>query len=116
MTPAGYQILWRRFYTDKQHKDGGWMSGWEDFLNHKLYSSEKNAQEAIGYIKRDTWFNSAEFIIVPLYYSESFKSALREEIEKKKQRSIMQTTRSDFDLGYEAALNEFVRKFFSPTL
>lgn len=82
MTPVGYQILWRRFYTDKEHKDGGWMSGWKDFLNHKLYSSESIAYEAIGYIKRDTWFYSAEFKVVPLYYSDSFKSALREEIDK----------------------------------
>lgn len=43
-------------------------------------------------------------------YSESFKSSLREEIEKKKQRSIRQTTRSDFDLGYEAALNEVLKE------
>lgn len=39
-------------------------------------------------------------------HTESFKSALREEIEKAVAESKLQITRSDFDTGYECALSE----------
>lgn len=39
---------------------------------------------------------------------ESFKSSLREEIEKAVAESKLQITRSDFDTGYECALSEIL--------
>lgn len=73
--------------------------------NNKLYHPEMDAK----YVRLESAIKSMHD------YNRDFKSALREEIEKEKKRSLSQTTRSHNDISYEFGLDFTLRLLDSIT-